>query len=124
MPKYLDDLRVSRTALRHYALYRRHSLIKNACTKEQLIHFHKYESTGKLPEGVSINDYRKQNGFANGKWALKVTEESICNDIQSGDFCKAEFYKGPCSWYWKKALKNTASGELFAWRQFVSSTNT
>lgn len=114
--KYLDGLRVSRTALRHYALYRRHSLIRSKCTMDSLVQFHRYESTGELPQGVTLSDYRKHNGFANGKWALKVTEEQICKDIENGDFCKAEFYTGACSWYWKKALKYVMSSEFFAYR--------
>jgi hypothetical protein len=97
-------------------LYRRNSLIRNACTREALEQFHKYESTGQLPENTTLQQYRQSNGFANGKWVLKVNEETICKDIQTGDFCKAEFYSGPSGWYWKKTLKDKPSCEFFGWR--------
>jgi len=116
IPKKLGRLNVTRSALRHYALYRRHSLLTGSCDAVHLEAFHMFESTGQLPEGQSAAEYRRSNGWANGKWALKVTSETIDEDIRAGHFCKAEFYAGACGWYWRVALDAVPARELFGWR--------
>jgi hypothetical protein len=66
------------------------------------------------------------NGYANGKWALKITQDQIIEDIHGGNACKAHFYStkklrdifkyskrgayfpltrySRSSWFWDKAL--------------------
>ena len=132
----LGKLRVSRKALRHYALYRA-SRLGGAIDLAALTEFHCHESTGKLPDGcTNFTQLSMRNGFANGKWALKITQDQIIEDIQSGNACKADFYsvKKLCeifsysrrdtlhlslarysrsSWFWDKALDTIVASDGF-----------
>lgn len=102
-----ENKKIHRKTLRIYAYYRRSSLIPNNCTLEHLINFHRYESLGILPNGVSIYEYRNTNGFANGKWATQVSIDSAKEDISKGYFCKYDFYKSKVTgWFWKLCLEN------------------
>lgn len=101
-----ENKKFHRKTLRMYAYYRRSSLISDNCTLEHLINFHRYESLGILPDGVSVHEYRNTNGFANGKWAAQVTIDTAKEDILNGYFCKYDFYKGVRGWFWKICLEN------------------
>ena len=69
--------------------------------------FHYFESTGELPEGVTLAEYRKTNGFANGKWCLQgPIFDAVVEDLNAGLFCKIEFYTGRGSWWWKIQLED------------------
>ena len=112
----LGGLRVSRNALRHYALYRRCALLRDDAyfTLEKIEEFHVYEATGVLPFGKTTQDYRKANGYANGKWVLQgPTQEAQLADLASGLFCKADFYRGPTAWYYKNQYTYVAAGVFF-----------
>jgi hypothetical protein len=136
----LGNLRVSRKALRHYALYRA-SRLGGAIDLVAMTEFHRYESTGKLPDDCRFfTQFSMRNGFANGKWALKITQDQIIEDIKSGNACKADFYSveklcdifeyypppggwevppfwmarySRSSWFWDKALDTTMAGDGF-----------
>lgn len=94
---------------------------------QSLAEFHTYESLGKLPVGVnSFTEFSKINGFANGKWVLKLTQDQIIEDISAGLFTKSEFYSKSkmeklfpfsdfsahryqiSSWFWDKCLSGAA----------------
>jgi hypothetical protein len=107
--RHLAGLKLSRATARTYAFYRRNSLIPAECTLEKLVQFHVFESTGK---GDS-EQIRASNGWANGKWAAKVTLESILQDLQAGYVCKYEFYTGASGWWFRKQLANIVTTKPF-----------
>ncbi len=89
--KRIGGLRITRSALRHYSLYRRAALGGSA-TMQDLEDFHVYESTGTLTDGINtFSDFSKKNAFANGKWIWCLTQDQIIKSIIDGDACKAEF---------------------------------
>lgn len=105
--KKINNKKISRNTLRQYALSRRASLLPKNCTFKDLEHFHIYESTGILPVDISLQIYRKTNGFASRKWALEYTVKKVKEDIMSGDFIKFDFYRSKISgWYYKIVLEN------------------
>jgi hypothetical protein len=89
--KRLAGYRVSRQALRHYAYYRRCRLAGDVSLKA-LQDFHVHESVGIFPVGISDNEFSKLNGYANGKWAAKLNQDMIIEDLHKGNVVKAEFY--------------------------------
>lgn len=110
----LGKLRASRRALRHYALYRVSRLGGNV-DEQALIDFHLYETTGQLPEACKNFT---QFSMTNGKWALKIAQDQIIEDIQAGNACKAEFYPSrkyysKSSWFWVKALNTITASSGF-----------
>ena len=105
IPKRIGKIKTSRTYLYNLAWYRANSLIPEKCDYENRVMFHKFNSVGtaKFAEEYPQYDMRK-NGWANGQWMSKRVTDDLIDEIQKGNFCKAEFYKGKFSWYWKKAL--------------------
>jgi hypothetical protein len=113
----VNGRRIPRKTLRGMALFRRASLIPQHCTELALIDFHIHESTGAFPQGMGEFEYRRTNGFANGKWALKVTVESVQEDLSAGHVCKHEFTRAVHTrWFWKPALEAHIAKEFFPWR--------
>jgi len=88
--KRLAGYRASRTALRHYAYYRRCRLAGDVSLKA-LQDFHLHESVGILPNGISESEFSRFNGYANGKWVAKLTQDMIIEDLQKGNVVKIEF---------------------------------
>jgi hypothetical protein len=88
--KRLGGYRASRTALRHYAYYRRCRLAGDVSLKA-LQEFHVHESTGIFPVGISEHEFSRLNGYANGKWVAKLSQDMIIEDLQKGNVVKAEF---------------------------------
>lgn len=90
--KRLNGYKISRDALRHYALYRRVSIGNLPAGLNELTDFHVFESTGKLPDLIeSFGQFSQQNAYANGKWIMRLTQDSIFDDIINGNASKAEF---------------------------------
>ena len=121
--KRLNDLKVSRKALRHYALYRsigKHLDVSLSALKE----FHSYEALGVLPiSSNGFTDFSKSNGYAYGKWILKLTQDTIIKDLTEGNVVKAEFMNSShifknfgfypavfqykrSNWFWYNCIKN------------------
>lgn len=75
------------------ALHRR--LAKKVCganvtfNESDLVEFFEYESIGIKP--CSFDTLKARNGFALGKWLRDVDVIQITEDVEKGDFCKAEF---------------------------------
>jgi len=88
--KNLAGYRASRVALRHYAYYRRCRLAGDV-SLSALQDFHVHESVGTFPTGISGNEFSRVNGYANGKWVAKLSQDMIIEDLQKGNVVKAEF---------------------------------
>lgn len=103
---------IRRKYLRLAALYRRAARGSEGMdfSLDALAELHRYESTGKGKPA-------RNNGWAYGKLALDITVSDAVTSIKSGDFCKAEFYRGPTAWYWKRALADTPAGVFFPFSQ-------
>lgn len=75
------------------ALHRR--LAKKVCgigvtfTEKDLVEFFDYESNGIKP--CTFDTLKARNGFALGKWLRDIDIVQISEDIEKGNFCKAEF---------------------------------
>lgn len=129
----LPDHKASRKALRAYALYRSCKLAGDT-SLAALKSFHLYESTGVLPEGIeNAVMFSKTNGYANGKWILELTRQTVFEDIQTGKACKSEFYSKKkmqmlfpkqdwmfnnhkyqrSSWFWDKCLDTCSAGSFY-----------
>jgi hypothetical protein len=89
--KKLAGYRASRQALRHYAYYRRCRLAGDV-SLQALKDFHMHESMGALPDGVSDSEFSRLNGYANGKWIAKLTQDMIIEDLHKGNVVKEEFF--------------------------------
>jgi hypothetical protein len=88
--KKLAGYRASKTALRHYAYYRRCRLAGDV-SLNALQEFHAHESVGAFPDGISEHEFSRVNGYANGKWVAKLSQDMIIEDLQKGNVVKAEF---------------------------------
>ena len=114
IPKRIGEIKTTRTYLYTLAWYRANSLIPEKCDYENLVMFHEFNSIGatNFAEKYPQYDMRK-NGWASGQWMSKRVTEDFIDEIQKGNFCKAEFYKGKLSWYWKKVLPRVVTSVPF-----------
>lgn len=55
----------------------------------------------------------KMNGYVYGKWCKDINVSNWIEDIQKGNFCKAEFYTTMNKWWLEKVFNSVASPTWF-----------
>ena len=108
--------KAKRRYLRLAALYRRAANRNDPgldFSEAALMACRQYESTGKPPPGLVVDTYKgmvmpcgRINGYLLGKWMLDISVADAKREVQSGNFAKIEFYKGPTAWYWRSVLNS------------------
>jgi hypothetical protein len=103
---------ISKSYLRRASVYRRivgkdsgYDFSRNA-----LVACYGYESVG----GIQPH---KNNGYYCGKRGLDITISNWIEDIEKGDFCKAEFYTPITRWYAEPALRNVIAPVWFPYQR-------
>lgn len=75
---------------------------------------HEYESTGN-----GIKPEKSKNGYAYGKWLVDLSVSMWIEDIQAGNFCKAEFLSTAIDRiHNRKKLEEIIPGSFFGYDGF------
>lgn len=110
----INGKKIKRSYLRTAAAYRRFGNPSMDFSEEMLIECFLHESTG--------SQFSKTNGYVNGKWMKDISVATWKEDIEKGDFCKAEFIyihkttiKSKNGWWAEKALEFVVTNPLFGY---------